>query len=746
MTRLGVFGGTFNPPHSAHLAVARRAREQARLDEVLWIPAALPPHKQDDTVASARHRRRMLEILIDGEPGFRISDVELERSGPSYTADTLEELAARHPDAELYLIIGEDSLRRLQSWYRPDRILRAVSDILVYRRPDAATGEPVDRMFLNRYTMLGGEPIELSSSGIRRALSSRSDPTGALDGIPDDVVGYIRKYDLYTGKRPATTQSEPIPESTVPDIPKRLEERIAQLIFPRIGSNMPGGARVEEDEARVADILERHAVGGLVLFNGDRVRTPHTLSRLQTLASHPLLVTADIERGAGQQIRGATVFPHAFAFSRLERREAEMVKAAARITAREALAAGIHLALGPVADIHSNEANPIISLRAFGSDASTAGRLASAWIEGASAEGLLTCVKHFPGHGDTVDDSHDTTPVVRANRATLESRELAPFRETLKAGADLVMTAHVSYPALDPDGLPATASHPILIDLLRGEMGFEGAIISDSLLMAGAGDDRSNAPGLNAQRLLEAGIDILLDVSDVDAVVDHLVGAVQDGSFDERIINASFRRVWALKTRMMERFGEGVFLDAGLAMKPTELRNDRNRKIADEISFETVRILSGHPSDSELSRVDADTGKGLLGITILANENHADPTGSTLEEAGSSLWRSATWRTITPETPAAERAAIISLADRMPCVVVAPVVKPAAWHQYGLTDDLKILTSNLLGRSNCVLACMGPSSIADELPNASLTLCAWSDVLPSFRAVVRKLRTFASAT
>ena len=532
----------------------------------------------------------------------------------------------------------------------------------------------------------------------------------------------------------------------MPEIPERLEERIAQLIFPRIGSNMPGGARVEEDEERVAGILERHAVGGLVLFNGDRVRTPHTLGRLQTLASHPLLVASDIERGAGQQIRGATVFPHAFAFSRLERRSDEMVRAAARITAREALAAGLHLALAPVADIHSNEANPIISLRAFGSDAAAAGRLASAWVDGLKSEGLLSCVKHFPGHGDTEEDSHDTTPVVRADRATLEKRELAPFRQTLKAGADLVMTAHVSYPALDPDGLPATASHPILIDLLRGEMGFEGPIISDSLLMAGAGDDRESEPGANAQRLLEAGIDILLDVGDVDRVVDYLADAVHDGSLDERIIDASFRRVWDLKVGFMERFGDGVFLDPGLAMKPTELRNDDNRKLADEICYESVRILSGHPSDSELSRVNADTGKGLLGITILANENHADPTGSTLEEAGSSLWRGAVWKTITPETSAAERAAIISLADRMPCVVVAPVVKPAAWHQYGLTDDLKVIASNLLGRSNCVLVCMGPSSITDELPSASLTLCAWSDVLPSFRAVVRKLRTFASAT
>lgn len=205
MTRLGVFGGTFNPPHTAHLTVARRAMRQAGLDEVLWVPASLPPHKQDETITDAGHRRHMLEILIEGEPAFRISDVELRRSGPSYTADTLEQLARKYPDADLYLIIGEDSLRRLHSWYRPDKILQVARDILVYRRPDGAADESVDEMFENRYTLLDGEPIDVSSSEIRSALAAGArgfdydPPTGkALRDLPEGVLMYILANDLYT--------------------------------------------------------------------------------------------------------------------------------------------------------------------------------------------------------------------------------------------------------------------------------------------------------------------------------------------------------------------------------------------------------------------------------------------------------------------------------------------------------------------------------------------------------------------
>lgn len=203
MIRLGVFGGTFNPPHTAHLTVAHRAMRQAGLDEVLWIPAANPPHKPDEAIADVRHRMEMVRRLIEDVPAFRLSDLELRRTGPSYTADTLKELGRGYPDAALYMIIGEDSLRRLHTWYSPERIVQSVEDILVYRRPEETEEVTVGEMFRNRFTLLDGDPIDVSSSEIRRALAGRSDGASAtkpdpIEELPAGVLEYIRSNDLYT--------------------------------------------------------------------------------------------------------------------------------------------------------------------------------------------------------------------------------------------------------------------------------------------------------------------------------------------------------------------------------------------------------------------------------------------------------------------------------------------------------------------------------------------------------------------
>jgi nicotinate-nucleotide adenylyltransferase len=132
--RVGVLGGTFDPVHVGHLILAEQCREQARLDEVRFIPAARPPHKQQDAVTSFEHRVEMLSLAIAGHAAFRIDTLEKDRSGPSYTADTLQDLHARHSDAELYLILGSDCLPDLVHWHEPARIMQLAAFLLVERR------------------------------------------------------------------------------------------------------------------------------------------------------------------------------------------------------------------------------------------------------------------------------------------------------------------------------------------------------------------------------------------------------------------------------------------------------------------------------------------------------------------------------------------------------------------------------------------------------------------------------------
>ena len=320
--------------------------------------------------------------------------------------------------------------------------------------------------------------------------------------------------------------------------PTKLRGKISQLISVRIGSNMPPLTSVEADYERVAALVQRHPLGGLLVFNGGRAEAcAETLRRLQQLVSVPLLVAMDMERGAGQQINDYTQWPHALAFDALGADAAVEVERFALWSAQQAKSVGIHVSFSPVADIHRNPQNPIIATRAFGTTAARVTELASAYVRGCRAGGLLCCAKHFPGHGNTLDDSHDALPVVRETAEQLAANDLAPFRALLDSGVEMFMTAHVSYPALDASGLPATLSRPILSELLRAQWGFRGAIVSDSLKMEGVriGDGGPRSEGDLSVQAIKAGVDLLLDVSNVDEVIDQIERACET---DEVATNA----------------------------------------------------------------------------------------------------------------------------------------------------------------------------------------------------------------
>lgn len=168
--RIGVFGGTFDPPHLGHLLLAETARERLELDRVLFVPARVPPHKRSGSVSPPATRLALLRAALRGT-GFRISRVELERPGPSYTVDTLERLSRRHPRARFYLLVGADSLADLATWRAPDRILE-LAVLAVASRPGAS---PPPARVLARHARsvlhLGNPPIEIASSDLRRRVA-----------------------------------------------------------------------------------------------------------------------------------------------------------------------------------------------------------------------------------------------------------------------------------------------------------------------------------------------------------------------------------------------------------------------------------------------------------------------------------------------------------------------------------------------------------------------------------------------
>ena len=244
-----------------------------------------------------------------------------------------------------------------------------------------------------------------------------------------------------------------------------LREKIAQLVFVRIGSNLPPVRTAEQDEERVAKLLDECPVGGLLLFNGGP-EIKQTLERLQKRSTVPLLVAADIERGVGQQVKGYTLFPHAMAFGTMNESDGNSaLRSFAQILAHESRDAGIHITFSPVADVSTNPRNPIIVTRAFSDDVERVSQLVSLFVNEVQSRGIHATAKHFPGHGDTEKDSHDSLPTVARSREQLAACELKPFQAAMDAGCELIMTAHVAYPALDPSGTPATLSPVILQNL-----------------------------------------------------------------------------------------------------------------------------------------------------------------------------------------------------------------------------------------------------------------------------------------
>jgi beta-glucosidase len=224
-----------------------------------------------------------------------------------------------------------------------------------------------------------------------------------------------------------------------------------------------------------------------------------------------------------------------------------------RCTGREAAALGLNWVLGPVCDVNNNPANPVINVRAWGEDPASAGALAAAFLQGAQAEGVLCCAKHFPGHGDTTADSHLELPVLPHSRERLEAIELPPFCQAIAAGVAAVMTAHLQLPALDADR-PATLSAPVLTDLLRRDLGFGGLVVTDALVMEAIAG--RHGAGEAAVLALAAGADLVLMPEDADTAIEAIVAAVAAGRLQLDQLQASAERRRAALARI-RNWGDG---------------------------------------------------------------------------------------------------------------------------------------------------------------------------------------------
>ena len=307
-----------------------------------------------------------------------------------------------------------------------------------------------------------------------------------------------------------------------------------RLILPVLRAAADGG--FGHEAARIADALDL-GVGGFIVFGGTVESVRRLTADLFRRAGRPMLIAADLERGAGQQVAGLTEFPPPLALAALE--DAAVVRWAGAVTAQEARAVGINWVFAPVGDLDVLADNPIVQTRAFGDDPNRVASLVRTWIEGCQDAGALACAKHFPGHGRTTVDSHIALPVVSESADTLRDSDLLPFSIAVESGVASMMTAHVAYPALDASGLPATISRPIMAEL-RERLGFDGLVVTDALIMDGALVGRRESDA--AVEAVQAGVDLLLYPNDARRVRDALEQALASGTLAPARLTEALRR------------------------------------------------------------------------------------------------------------------------------------------------------------------------------------------------------------
>lgn len=369
-----------------------------------------------------------------------------------------------------------------------------------------------------------------------------------------------------------------------------LEEKVGQVLLVGVS-----GKQVL-DSPDAAFLIGKMRVGGIILL-GRNVSDPLQLARLnrdlQELAPRvPLFIALDQEGGTVIRLRrSATILPGNMALGATRSRS--LAYLAGRVTGAELFAVGVNMNLAPVLDVNSNRENPVIGVRAYGDDVELVSQLGTWYVRGLQEMGVVAVAKHFPGHGETAQDSHRGLPQVPHSGEMIRKVDLPPFTSAMRyANLDAVMTAHVRYPGIDgPDAPPATMSKGLLTGLLRDELDFNGLVVTDDLEMKAIDGTIGIGPG--AVQAIAAGADLIMIIwhrSSKQEAYDHLLAAVKDGTLPEARLNEAVRRILTIKLR------RGI-----LTTRPPDP--------------EAVNRIVGHPHHKEIAREIARRS-----ITVLNND------------------------------------------------------------------------------------------------------------------------------
>lgn len=466
-----------------------------------------------------------------------------------------------------------------------------------------------------------------------------------------------------------------------------LDQKIGQVLVPSFES-MYLPTDTEAFDLLAGYVRNQH-VGGFIAFGGSQpvpgvllnpayasvtlgqpLAAASTFNRLQAISALPLLNAADFEWGVGMRIAGGTSFPRAMAFGAAS--DDRLVAEAARITALEARALGVHVNFAPVADVNNNPRNPVINTRSFGESPAAVAAMVSSYVTSLQRHDVLATLKHFPGHGDTDVDSHLGLPVIPHSRERLDALELAPFRGGIGAGVGAVMTSHIELPALDPrPATPATFSPAVATTLLRGDLAFRGLVFTDSMKMAGV--TRLAGAGEAALRAFQAGHDMLLDLPDPPAAFDAIRSAVARGEIADARLTDSVRRILRAKARLGLHKQKLVSLDA-----VTQAVGGRaNRAMAQIVSERSLTLLKDEENAVPLRVAPTAAVLYLSVLDYPGGWGIAAPSRTMAPELRK-RWPHLTAVELSDETTSSELDLLQATADRYDAIVASVFVRASS--------------------------------------------------------------------
>jgi beta-N-acetylhexosaminidase len=506
--------------------------------------------------------------------------------------------------------------------------------------------------------------------------------------------------------------------------------------------------REEMQKYHVGSFAMTVHVDGPYLLRSEPYEAAELLNRLQSDSKLPLLFAADFERGVSMRLLGTTVFPHAMAFG--GDGKIEDAETFGSITALEARAIGIHWNFFPDADVNSNPANPIINTRSFGEDPKQVGDLVEAYIKGAHEGGMLTTVKHFPGHGDTATDSHLGVASVNVDRAHLDSIELPPFRQAIAAGVDSVMVAHVTVPALDPDpNHVATISPAIVSDLLEKQLGFKGIIVTDALDMAALTNLFANNIGRAAVEAFKAGNDLLLIPADFPASYNAMLQAVQSGEISRERLDRSVLKI--LRTKASLGLQDARLVDvkavANLVGKPGNLAF--GQQVADAAitlvrdNGKVLPLKSKGTAKAGLPYTTQEQTRNQV-VAVLFSDDVRTESGRAFGREFRARIPDARVIYVDPRIATGMTDEVLKAVDEAKTVVAAVYVVPSAGkvgNAVGMADATGALLQQLLDRAGekTAVVAMGNPYLAADFPKVENYMCTFSNASVSEISAIKAL-------